>query len=356
MQLHPADVRALLFAMLAGLAALAAAACDPGFEEETDRDHWQGLKQLVSYDPQRSDGTNAGLNPAQFGSQSVPVGGFRTYYWYAGDVGRIKVTPIEFGTTGLTSSDPIKQSQKGLMGMLIIEPPGATWAYMTDGAGKTTRASATVSHPSNVFPAFAEHALIFQDDVNFRYANDNAPVENLDVDADMGNSGQKAINYRAEPLWFRGRWNGLNGWNPRTPITGNGPTWRTRMFTQYDQIFTNSYAGNVEPETPIFSSKAGQPVRVRLVHPSGHLQAHVMELQGHPWPENPYISSSKSIGNNTDSEWMGSRTGVGPFDHADLLLVDGAGGANRVGGDYFYRSYPGPRVDAGMWGIFRVIP
>jgi hypothetical protein len=312
--------------------------------------------QLVYYDIQRSDGSNVGLNPAQFGAQSVPVGSFRTYYWYAGDVKGTTSTPIEFGSTGLTSSDPIKHSQKGLMGMLIIEPPGATWAYATDGAGKTTRASATVSHPANGFPQFREHALIFQDDVNLRYASDNAPVENLFEDSDMGNSGQKAINYRAEPLWFRGRWNGIAGWNPQTPTTGNGVAWTTRKFSLFDQIFTNAYIGNVEPETPIFLSNRGETVRVRLVHPSGHLQPHVMELHGHPWPENPYVNSSKSIGNNTTSEWMGSRTGVGPFDHADLLLVNGAGGSNAVSGDYFYRSYPGPRVDAGMWGIFRVLP
>ena len=36
-------------------------------------------------------------------------------------------TPIEFGATNLISSDPIKHSNKGAIGSLIIEPQGSTW-------------------------------------------------------------------------------------------------------------------------------------------------------------------------------------------------------------------------------------
>jgi hypothetical protein len=313
--------------------------------------------QLVSFDVQRSDGSNVGLNPAQFGAQSVPIDAFRTYYWYAGDVKGALPTPIEFGATGLTSSDPIKHSQKGLMGMLIVEPTSASWTLDLDGAGKTTRASAVVTSSNGSFTQFREFGVVLQDDVNLRYASDNAPVENLAVDGDMENSGQKAVNYRAEPLWFRGRWDGSHGWNPQTTLSSNSPgVWSTRQFTQFDQIFTNAYIGNLEPETPIFLSKAGEAVRMRVTHPSGHTQSHVFELHGHPFLETPYVNGSRTMGVNPNSEYLGSRVGVGPTDHFDMWIPDGAGGKFKIGGDYFYRSYPGPRTDAGMWGLFRVLP
>jgi hypothetical protein len=47
---------------------------------------------------------------------------------------------------------------------------------------------------------------------------------------------------------------------------------------------------------------------------------------------------------------------VGPTDHFDALVKDGAGGRFRITGDYLYRDYPGPRFDAGIWGILRIVP
>ena len=74
-----------------------------------------------------SDGKNVGFNP----NQTVGPGGIARYTWYAGDVvvnGFQRIaTPIEFGATSLISSDPIKHSNKGAIGSLIIEPEGSTW-------------------------------------------------------------------------------------------------------------------------------------------------------------------------------------------------------------------------------------
>jgi hypothetical protein len=190
----------------------------------------------------------------------------------------------------------------------------------------TTRAAATVSSSNGSFKAFHELAFIIQDDVNLRYAGGTA-VPNLAIDDDAENSGQKAVNYRAEPLWYRG------GWGPETPLTGNGPGFRTRQLAQFDQILSNAWTGT-DPETPVF------------------------EAQGHPWLERPYVlgTNSTQIGTNSISEWFGTRGGVGPSDHFDGLVPDGAGGKFKITGDYLYRSYAGPRLDAGIWGILRIIP
>ncbi len=36
-------------------------------------------------------------------------------------------TPIEFGATNLSPADPIKHTNKGAIGALIIEPKGSFW-------------------------------------------------------------------------------------------------------------------------------------------------------------------------------------------------------------------------------------
>jgi hypothetical protein len=305
--------------------------------------------QLVFYDIQRSDGSNVGLNPSMFGKQTAAPGEVRTYYWYAGDIQSSTVLPIEFGATGLSSADPIKHSNKGLVGELIIEPPTATWALDQDSHLKTTRASATVTSSNASFRPFHEFAFVLQDDVNLQFAG-GAPVPSLVVDDDPNASGQKAINYRAEPLWYRA------GWGPETPVTGNSG-FTTRQFTQFDQILHNSWVGG-DPETPVFQAKASEVLRFRVVMPGGHSQAHVFEAYGHPWLERPYVTGSNStqIGVNATSELFGTRGGVGASDHFDGLVLDGAGGKFRVVGDYLYKDYPGPRLDAGIWGLLRIVP
>ena len=312
--------------------------------------------QLVYYDVQRSDGSNVGVNPSQVGRQTAKPGEKRTYYWYAGNVTQDKEDPetlpyvraIEFGATGLTSSDPIKHSNKGLMGALIIEPTNSSWNCEQDSDSKTTCASATVSSTNGSFTPFREHVLVIQDDVNLQFA-DGTPVPNLAIDDDPENSGQKAINYRTEPLWYRG------GWTPQTPLSGNAPGFRTRQFTQFDELLSNGWVGG-DPETPVFEAHLGEPLRFRVVHPAGHTQAHVFELYGHPWLELPYLSDSKRIAVNPASQWLGTRGGIGAGDHFDALFPDGAGGKAGITGDYLFRSFGGPRMDAGLWGLLRVIP
>jgi hypothetical protein len=307
--------------------------------------------QLVFYDAQRSDGSNVGLNPSQFGKQTAAIGEARTYYWYAGDVKDTTAFAIEFGATGLTSSDPIKHSNKGALGAMIIEPVGTQWTLDQDSNLKTTRASAVVTYPDGSDKRFHEFVAIIQDDVNLQFVDDK-PVANLDVDDDPENSGQKAINYRTEPLWFRG------GWDPDTPMTGNGPGFRTRQFAQFDEILHNSWIGGSDPETPVFTASVSERVRFRVVHPAGHTQAHVFELFGHPWPERPYRAGTSStvLDQNATSELFGSRGGVGPSDHFDALILDGSGGSFQILGDYLYKDYPGPRLDGGIWGLLRVVP
>jgi hypothetical protein len=293
--------------------------------------------QLVAYNVVNSDGKNVGFNP----NQTVGPGGVARYRWYAGDViinGNQRIaTPIEFGATNLISSDPIKHSNKGAVGSLIIEPQGSTW--IEDGG---SRAQATVTKSDGT--SFREFVVQFQTDINMRFA-DGSPVPNLagpDGAEDAEDSAQKAINYRTEPLWKR-----MN-YAPETPFE------KTRTF-DFTNVLTNAQVGG-EPQTPIFTAQAGQQVRFRILNANGHMRNNVFNLHGHFWQDEPFTNNSKSIGNNPFSEFKGATYGVGPSSHYEVDPVNGAGGARRVTGDYLYRTQESFMFDGGLWGIFRVRP
>ncbi len=293
--------------------------------------------QLLAYNVVNSDGKNVGFNP----NQTIGPGGVARYTWYAGDVvinGFQRIaTPIEFGATNLISSDPIKHSNKGAIGSLIVEPQGSSWIE-----DSTSRAQATITKSDGT--SFREFVLQMQSDINMRYA-DGTPVPNLggpDGAEDAEDSAQKAINYRTEPLWKR------MGYAPETPFEN------TRNF-DFTNVLTNALVGG-DPQTPVFTARAGQEVRFRILNANGHMRNNVFNLHGHFWQDEPFTNNSKSIGSNPLSEFKGAVYGIGPSSHYEVIPVNGAGGARRVAGDYLYRTQESFQFDGGIWGIFRVTP
>src|SRR5688572_7907481 len=300
--------------------------------------------QMVFYDVTRSDGMNVGFNPVQTASPGQTV----TYQWYAGEVttGANNTgvpTPIEFGATNLSSSDPIKHSNKGAIGALIIEPKGSSW---NDASG--TRAQITVTRSSGT--QFREFVTIFQNDINMRFRGFNTTtdtefgvaVPNLAEAEDAEDSGQKAVNYRTEPLWKR------IGFPPDTPLE------KTREF-DFTNVLRNFQVGG-NPVTPVFTASPGQEIRIRMLEPGGHPRNDEYMLHGHIWEEEPYQDASQRLGSNPLSNWGGAQEGVGPGSHFDFIPKGGAGGRFHVPGDYLYRTFQSFHFDAGIWGIFRVSP
>jgi len=322
--------------------------------------------------------SNAGFNKKADGL--ARPGKSKTYIWYAGDIwyddaiSAWRDTPIEFGAINLMPTDPIKHVNKGAIGALIIEPEGATWEEDTD-----SRASATVC-PDGADPcvttaadAFREFVLVFQNFVNLRFGSDTSlpsasdeegtmlttvpfsageAVPNLAETEDPEDSGQKAFNYRTEPMWFRG------GWAPDAPLG------LTRNQDMAD-ILRNDYNGiNADPQTPLFTAEAGMPVRLRVLHPGGNQRNNVFTLHGHAWQQEPYIYDeldydearvgSTRMGYNWKSMQEGAYMGHGPSNHFNALLINGAGGKGGVTGDYLYRDMASFQFDGGLWGTFRV--
>ena len=94
-------------------------------------------------------------------------------------------------------------------------------------------------------------------------------------------------------------------------------------------------------------------MRFRLSHAGGGGNGEVFTLHGHSWQEEPYENGSTVLGDNRASQWLGSRGQVGVWNSFDVLL-ESAGGANKVTGDYLYRSFPNGDFQHGAWGIFKV--
>ncbi|MFL6193810.1 MAG: copper oxidase [Thermoanaerobaculia bacterium] len=313
--------------------------------------------QLVYFDPSKYDGANVGGNTVQ----TVAPGQFKTYEWYAGDIttnpdGTITATPIEFGAVNLISSDRIKHASKGAIGALIIEPRDA---FISEHPLRRSEAFIDGVAPE---PGFTEFVLVMQNDVNMRtdeamtsfcdhlvlppaISGGGYAVENLGCEEDPEDSGQKAINYRTEPLWKR----------MQHPVTT--PFATTDDFTTWWNAVSNTkVAGAVDPQTPVYSINRNKQVRFRVLMPGGHSRNIVFALHGHEWDKEPYTANSTRISHNGFSFWEGAHTGVGPSNHFDAYLRFGAGGKFGVIGDYLYRDQVGIGFDAGLWGILRVLP
>jgi hypothetical protein len=274
--------------------------------------------QLVAYDVSSSDGASVGFNP----NQIITAGaGAKEYWWYAGDLemgpdGKIVERARELGAVNLCPAAPLNQDGNGLIGALIVEPANATWKpqdYVTQAADILD----------------ANGTFLFKDFVLLEQTNIAASTANT--------VSSSAVNNLSEELFFR------LGTNSPTPTT---PVW---------QVLSNSLPGATggAPITPTFVAKAGDPVRFRVLQPgSDSINANIMfEIHGHSWQQEPWINSSRTLGDNPKSNVLGADILV---PHKALnILIDQAGGPNKVPGDYLYYSF---LAGDGAWGIFRVTP
>ncbi len=304
--------------------------------------------QLVAFDVTKGNGINAGLNPVETATPTKSV----DYLWYAGDLqfrnGKWNARPMEFGAINLLPSDPLSHVFHGLFGALVIEPTGSTWRADTD-----YRASATV-FPAGGGAPFREFVVMAQDDINMLVNSQSfyAATNNL-----------SGFNYRSEPFFYR--------FGPMmNPAMGkNAPAdWSNLSQNdlvnigafQFSSMDTTLAASNTlvagDPQTPIFRAPAGMPVRFRLLDPGGiGDNQQVFELTGHVWEEEPYQQESTVLGHNPRSQHTGTTPAYGATSHYNIL-IDSAGGANKIAGDYRYRSWTANQYQVGMWGLFRVGP
>jgi hypothetical protein len=263
---------------------------------------------LVNYDVTDSNGINIGFNP----DATVAPGQTRSFLWYAGylstDERGVHEEPIEYGATNLVSAEMMVQPQFGLVGSLIVEPPGSQWAVDLG-----TRASALVTPPGGT--PFREFVLVGQNVV--------------------ANQTWGAFNFRTESF------------NARQPLPA--PT------LGYAKAFSNAQLNPpADPVTPIFRAAAGTPVRFRFAMPSTstvNQAPFVFRIHGHGWQEEPYIANGTRIGSNSRSQFFGAQQVV-PYEAFNFVL-DQAGGPFKVTGDFLYETYQ-QSAGLGTWGLLRV--
>lgn len=332
--------------------------------------------QLVAADVTRSDGTNVGLNATvrdgrRTTRQTAAPGERVTYRWYAGRLvtqgNRLIAQPVEFGAVNLMPADRIRHSGKGLIGALVVLPRGATWQ---EDPGRRTSATVTFTDPEGNQRRFRDFVLMFQDDLNLQASGRPiCPVgagEGLDGDEDeppvsivgqacpgmddAQDSGNHAFNYRTEPFWFR------LGYAP-------GENFGITREIDTSRVLSNAIAGG-DPRTPVFTARVGEEVRFRLLQAGGHSRSGVFAVQGHYWSMLPYRSVASPSDTIEGVSWrtgynrspvMPSWEGIGPGIHADIV-IDRAGGARGVPGDYLFRNMMPNAFDGGAWGILRVTP
>jgi hypothetical protein len=296
------------------------------------------------------DGSAVGTNV----DSTVAPGQSHLYTWYAGEVkfndkGEPIPIPIEFGAVALRDmADVIKHSSHGAIGALIVEPAESNWVTDKDaGIGQKNTASATITKADG--SQFREFVVLYQDDLSLQ--QDGMPIANLRNADDAEDSGQKAFNYRTEPLWAR---------------IGTVPSATPEDTNTYN--FSDVFSSNVpnagcttppcDPATPVFSAKAGMEVRFRVVHPAGHPRNHSFTVFGHDWLTHPWTEDAKGNGSAVmDSKVKGNRVGsaygIGPMRHVNIM-IDKAGGTFSIPGDYMYRTQEGFMFSGGMWGILCV--
>jgi hypothetical protein len=163
--------------------------------------------------------------------------------------------------------------------------------------------------------------------------------DNIVANSDSGfNTVNYALNYKSEPLASRLSKQGFS-----------------TTFNQNDlaDITSNVVNNGDYPETPHFVAKAGDPLRIRILHPGGNGNTESFNLHGHVWQEEPYTDNSRQIGYNDKSQWFGFRDQIGPLNSFDLV-INSAGGDNKVPGDYIYNSMLNLSFQGGIWGIMTV--
>jgi hypothetical protein len=164
-------------------------------------------------------------------------------------------------------------------------------------------------HPPGA-PAFRDFTLFFQDEDAGIGSHRMPYTEQVD--------GVVGLNYRMEPL-------------------------SNRLAKTKDAARVFGSSGHGDPATPVMDAAIGDPVRIHVLVPWSE-QAQVFHIEGHRWPLEPGRRGADLL----------SSVQVGGLEATTLLLDGGAGGRDRLPGDYLYGDHRTPYRDAGLWGILLV--
>jgi manganese oxidase len=75
-------------------------------------------------------------------------------------------------------------------------------------------------------------------------------------------------------------------------------------------------------------------------------QVQLFTIDGHEWPHEPYMQGADQV---STMEFGGSEI-------INAYLTGGAGGPNKIAGDYLWKNQRPAFANAGQWGLFKVLP
>lgn len=195
--------------------------------------------------------------------------------------------------------------QRGLVGALVVEPPGSTYHDPHSGERIASGAIADVHLPDDT-PVSADVRGSFRELVSF--------VQDGSRTSNVGRSPGSKLNLRAEPLQTR----------PGPP----------------SEAFSSTRHG--DPETPILEAYVGDPVVVRATV-SGTNEVHTWHVDGHWFRREPWSTDSRAT----------TTAHLGISERMDLH-IPAAGGPQRRAGDYLYQDGRALKLLEGAWGLLRV--
>lgn len=264
--------------------------------------------QFLKYDAVCDSGINVGYNNRE---QTIGCGESKKYLWHADK---------EYGVCLLQSFGDMRNHRyHGLFGMIIIEPPAASWYGFGGFCKGDYKEQAVITAPAQ--ESFREFVVFIQNGIRLldkdgELIQTGSGEEGEEVDHE--DTGEKGYNYRSEP--FRNR---------------------LKKDKRTEKVFSSRVHG--DPSTPVFLAYPGERIIFRVGMPADKPRNSGFTIHDSIWKEQPKDSRSRftplqgaiSIGNSFD--------------------IEPENGA-ACPGDYLYRSGSFKwDVESGMWGIFRVL-
>ena len=211
----------------------------------------------------------------------------------------------------------------GAYGALIAEPAGSTWTDPVTGDTLDGQSGIAADiHRSNG-TSFREFTTIF---------SDREPLLGHDIMVYYLDSDHSYLDYNEQSL-TQAEGTDLNAVN----------LWQAK--SDASNAVGNGSATPQDPNTPVFTAKAGDPVVWRVANAAGDLPIS-FQVAGAEFPLDHGMTGSSNIEART---LLSGET-------FDAYFVEGAGGPAGATGDYEYNVGRDPMIKSGMWGIFRVVP
>lgn len=254
---------------------------------------------LVHLDVRAHDGSRVGRNP----DSTVARGSDYVYRWWV---------PDEVGPVPLTDLADVRHHRHhGLVGTLVVEPPGAV-PHRVGGAGEAwTGGRARIRTASG--GEFDEIVVMLQDGLRLFLDDDltrpapGAPPDPGELEADPEDQGNKAMNYRS-------------------PATG-APQWLSGWPT----------------EAAHWSVPRNADVRVHVVGGFDKPRNHSVTVHGQAWPEHPYRGAASAS--------LGAEGGLSVATVRTLEVRFPFRGDHAIRSGVLLTA-----VAEGLWGLIRVRP